>query len=105
MKEAMWKADPLGNFRFRDTTDPNQQVLFELEPDLTPLKRMLINQFKGTPVSIEEIEHYVAVYTAYLNGHIKQKTPQPMLKAQELTVKRPEGSKSGFKKGSIITIY
>jgi hypothetical protein len=29
MKEAMWKADESGEFRFSDATDPNQLVIFE----------------------------------------------------------------------------
>src|SRR5579859_472831 len=28
MKEAMWKTDESGEFRFSDATDPNQLVLF-----------------------------------------------------------------------------
>ncbi|MCS5501310.1 three-Cys-motif partner protein TcmP [Lysinibacillus sp. A4] len=103
MKEAMWKADPLGNYQFRDTTNPNQIVLFEEEPDLTPLKQLLLEEFSGKAMEITEIDNFVATETPYLSGHIKQKTLQPMFKAKEIAVIRPNGSKSGFKEGTIIT--
>lgn len=103
MKEAMWKADPLGNFQFRDTTNPNQIVLFEEKPDLSPLKQILLTEFSGKAIEITEIDDYVAIKTPYLSGHIKQKTLQPMYKANEILVTRPPGSKSGFKDGTIIT--
>ncbi len=38
MKEAMWKVDESGEFRFSDATDPNQFVLFEKAPSLQTLR-------------------------------------------------------------------
>ncbi|WP_158318948.1 three-Cys-motif partner protein TcmP [Robertmurraya kyonggiensis] len=105
MKEAMWKADPLGNFQFRDITIPGQIVLFELEPDLSLLKKFLLNEFKGKQVSISEIENFVLLKTPYLKGHIKNKTLVPMLKDDLISVLRPTGSKSGFKEGTLITFH
>lgn len=102
MKEAMWKVDPLGNFTFRDTTNPCQIVLFEPEPDFSILKRMLIEKFNGQSVSISDIEEFVLVDTPFLQGHIKRKTLQPMLKAGEISVKRPPGKKSGFPKDTTV---
>ena len=32
MKEAMWKVDPDGDFRFSDATNPSQLVLFDADP-------------------------------------------------------------------------
>lgn len=37
MKEAMWKVDPMGDFSFSDSTDPNQPLLFNLDPSMAPL--------------------------------------------------------------------
>lgn len=104
MKEAMWKVDPHGNytFSFRDTTNPNQIVLFEPEPDFTVLKEMLLEKFKGQSVSISDIEEFVLVETPFLKTHIKNKTLKPMLKSGEISVKRPSGKKKGFPEGTIV---
>jgi three-Cys-motif partner protein len=76
MKEAMWKVDPLGDFKFSDSTDPNQQVLFS-EPSFTPLAGELISQFHGhgrTPVG--RIETFVEDKTPYLGKHMRQALSQ-----------------------------
>jgi three-Cys-motif partner protein len=102
MKEAMWKADPSGNFVFRDKTNPDQLVLFELEPDLTPLKNQLLRNFAGKTASIEEIERYVLIETPFLKSHIRQKTLAPLEKKGVIQVSRPNGSRKGFIEGTKI---
>jgi three-Cys-motif partner protein len=103
MKIAMWKADPLGNFTFRDKTNPYQIVLFEEEPDLTPLKHMLLHQFKGNTITIEKIEDFVLKETPYLSTHIKRKTLLPMEKESRISAIRP--GKSGYPAGTKITFH
>ena len=49
MKEAMWKVDPSGRFRFSDATDPDQLALFGNDPDLPALERLLVDQFEVVP--------------------------------------------------------
>ncbi|MFB6367759.1 three-Cys-motif partner protein TcmP [Paenibacillus elgii] len=102
MKSAMWKADPLGNFTFRDRTNPGQLVLFEDEPDLEPLKKELLDTFAGKVIDIDKIIHHVLVNTPYLSTHVKRKTLQPLAKNGIIEVKRPLGSSSGFKEGTLI---
>ena len=63
MKEAMWKIDENGTFRYSDRTDPSQTFLFKLEPDYQDLKRLIINRFKGKTTTIENIEYFVVVET------------------------------------------
>jgi hypothetical protein len=48
MKEAMWRVDPLGDFKFSDSTDPTQQVLFS-SPSVAPLVSDLESKFRGGP--------------------------------------------------------
>jgi three-Cys-motif partner protein len=70
MKEAMWKVDPDGEFRFSDATNPEQCVLFEA--DATPtLVKHLRKEFcaKGT-VTGEEVCRFVEDKTAYLKKHM-----------------------------------
>jgi three-Cys-motif partner protein len=70
MKEAMWKVDPDGEFRFSDATNPNQLVLFEI--DATP---MLINELnnefhsKGIVTGLE-VRTFVENNTAFLKKHM-----------------------------------
>lgn len=105
MKSAMWKADPSGNFTFRDTTDPNQIVLFELEPDISPLKNLILDRFKYQVVEICDIEDFVLLETPFLSSHIRRKTLSPLEKKGKIIVKRPPGSKSGFKEGTAIKFF
>jgi hypothetical protein len=71
MKEAMWKADESGEFRFSDATDPNQLILFESAPKLPLLRARLISAFSGKEVSVAEIEKFVLVETAFRETHYK----------------------------------
>jgi three-Cys-motif partner protein len=70
MKEAMWKVDPLGEFTFSDSTDPNQQILFT-EPFTDPLAGALASRYRGVgeiPVGLAEA--YVLEETGYLRKHM-----------------------------------
>ena len=42
MNEAMWKVDPKGEFKFSDTTDPNQMVMFG-DPTIDILRRQVVS--------------------------------------------------------------
>jgi three-Cys-motif partner protein len=71
MKEAMWKADESGEFRFSDATDPNQLVLFENAPSLPALQARIVNEFSGKDVTVSDIENFVVVETAFRETHYK----------------------------------
>jgi three-Cys-motif partner protein len=80
MKEAMWKADESGEFRFSDATDSNQFVLFEKAPKLPALQARVIAAFSGKEASVDDIEKFVVVETAFRETHYKD-----ILKALERT--------------------
>ncbi len=71
MKEAMWKTDESGEFRFSDATDPNQFILFEKAPQLPALRQRLVTKFTGKDASVADIERYVLVETAFRESHYK----------------------------------
>lgn len=71
MKEAMWKADKSGEFRFSDATDPNQLVLFEKTPNLPALRERVIAAFSGKEAPVGEIEKFVLVDTPFRKAHYK----------------------------------
>lgn len=71
MKEAMWKVDPMGEFSFSDSTDPNQTLLFALEPPMDPLAVDMAAKFRSAAeVPIKRVETYVQDETAYLRKHM-----------------------------------
>ena len=72
MKEAMWKVDQGGEFRFSDATDPNQAVLFGNEPRFDLLERQLLAHFGGREATVEEIEQFVLAETAFRETHYKR---------------------------------
>jgi three-Cys-motif partner protein len=71
MKEAMWKADESGEFRFSDATDPDQLVLFEKAPNLPTLQAQIIAKFSGQQVPVGDVEKFVVVDTAFRESHYK----------------------------------
>ena len=78
MKEAMWRVDQGGEFRFSDATDPNQAVLFGNEPRFDLLQRQLIAHFRGRDASVEEIEEFVLAETAFRETHYKRQVLRPL---------------------------
>jgi three-Cys-motif partner protein len=70
MKEVMWKVDPLGDFTFSDSTDPNQQILFT-SPSLMLLAQDLVSKFRGIgEIPAKRIEAYIQDHTPYLRKHM-----------------------------------
>jgi len=106
MKAAMWKVDPSGFFKFSDATyNPNQTLLFEHKPNFVLLKRILIDEFKGKRISIEQLEHFVVVKTSFLETHYKTQILRPMEKNGELNAFRDKSRKKRtYPKGTIIEI-
>jgi three-Cys-motif partner protein len=99
MKEAMWRADPLGGQSYRDTTD--ELVLFEPEPDTTPLLNALKAHFATRAFTIEEAERYTLLSTAYLPGaHLKRRTLAPAERAGELESQSPRKRRATYPQGT-----
>lgn len=72
MKEAMWKVDPMGEFRFSDATDPNQTLLFTT-PTIAPLRDAIVRKFQGRgQLLIESVLLYVNDETAYIKRHMNE---------------------------------
>ena len=86
MKEAMWKVDPFGDYRFSDSTNPNQTLLFE-NPQVAPLALELTAKFRGAgQILVKRIETYVQDNTAYLRKHMREALSQLETVDGKLTV-------------------
>jgi three-Cys-motif partner protein len=71
MKEAFWRVDCQSGFKFSDRTNPNQPVLFELNPALD-LAKLLKLHFSGTTQKSERVILFVEDETAYTEPHAKK---------------------------------
>ena len=70
MKEAMWKVDPVGEFRFSDATNPDQTLLFDAPAPATFLAEELAAKFKDAgEIAVSLIETDVEDNTGYLGKH------------------------------------
>ncbi len=99
MKEAMWRADPLGGERYTDTT--GELVLFEPEPETAPLLRALQARFRSEPFTIEEADRFTLLETPYLPGsHLKRRTLAPAEKAGRLEVLSARKRRGTFTAGT-----
>ena len=78
IKQAMWAVDPSGQFQFSDFTDPNQPTLFAMEPDYRQLQNLIIAHFSRTTTTIEAIEDFVIVETAFLTTHVRKPILVPL---------------------------
>jgi three-Cys-motif partner protein len=76
MKEPMWNVDPLSEFTFSDSTDPNQRVLFA-SPSVAPLISGLASKFRGAAqLHVDTVERHVRDDTAYLPKHMREALKQ-----------------------------
>ena len=78
MKEAMWKVDSSGEFRFSDATDPRQQVFFVDEPQFDILRDQIVANFQGIETTIGQIEQFVVSETAFRETHYKTQVLKPL---------------------------
>ncbi|MCP2275211.1 three-Cys-motif partner protein [Nocardia amikacinitolerans] len=97
MKAALWKVDPGGSNRFSDRSH-GEVVLFEPQPDLMRLEKLILAHFSGRrAVSRETVNWFAVLETPYRETHVI-----PVLKELEkvgrIAVARPVGKK-GFGEG------
>ncbi len=71
MKETFWKVDSQSGFKFSDRTDPNQPVLFEIDPS-HELAKELKNHFAGKTETAENIIAFVENETAYISTQARK---------------------------------
>jgi three-Cys-motif partner protein len=81
MKESMWKVDLTGQYSYSDITDPYQKALFEIEPNYNKLKKLIVDNFEGKQVTLDEIEKFVVIQTHFRETHFKTKILANMEKA------------------------
>jgi hypothetical protein len=98
MKEVFWKVDCQSGFMFSDRTDPNQPVLFELDPSVD-LSKELVKKYKGTTQATVKIFEYVENDTAFIASHAKRALLH-LETNNEITVDPTKSDGSKRRKGS-----
>ena len=68
MKDAMYKVDRRGTYRFSDSTDPKQKYILDYNKDSWMLNaaQEVAKKFKGQTISLEDIKEYVLISTPYV---------------------------------------
>lgn len=69
MKEAMWKVDRRGTYRFSDLTDINQAYLIDYQTEHTWVPKaaeMVYNKFRGKTVSGKDVRQFVITETPFV---------------------------------------
>jgi hypothetical protein len=90
----MWKVDPEHGLSFRDSTNRDQQVLFEFEADLSPLLGLLRARFGVEPFTIEQAADFVLLDTPFRDdGHLKRPTLAPAERSGVICAEVPGGAK------------
>ena len=70
MKEAFWRVDQQSGYKFSDLTDPNQPVLFDLDPS-ADLADFLQMHYSGKVEYTENIITYIENETPFLAKHAR----------------------------------
>ena len=108
MKEAMWKIDESGGFRYSDKVDPNQQKLLPDHPE-KDLAEELSGKFQGKTTTSKDIIQYVDNNTIFIEKHARGalKLLEVDNKIQMANRKRDgtKRRKGAFAKGTIITFH
>ena len=96
MKEAMWKVDQSGEFRFSDATNPAQQLLFSPKPDFDALRQAIVGRFAGKDTTVAAIEYFVLAETSYRETHYKKQVLVPLERLGKVSPVNPSvGRKAG----------
>ena len=106
MKEAMWKIDESGGFRYSDEIDPNQQKLFPDHPE-KDLAEKLSGKFQGRRMKSEDILKYVSENTIFIKKHtrgaLKLLESDNKIQVADRKIDGTKRKKGTFAKGTIIT--
>jgi len=69
MNEVLWALSPEGDFRVRQSDNPDQPVLFSREPDLTPLAELLWSKFGGRCARTDEVDETSTTFWLPKHSH------------------------------------
>lgn len=101
MKDAMWSLDPVAGARFTGFAG-DQQMLFEKEPNVEPLRHALLEQFAGQSVTVDAIERFVIEETDYKTTHYKKRVLKPLEEEAIVTCESQRKRKGTYPSGTVL---
>lgn len=72
MKEAMWRVNKEGDFKFSDATNPDQIVMFERDNFGEEVFNLIKKKFITSKYDVEILKKFVENETAFLDKHMTQ---------------------------------
>ena len=105
MKQAIWKVDPFGDFRFRGGQLGQLTLGESVTVDFGLLENALREQFREQGwQKIEDVEDFVkSDATDFHSGHLKVKTLKPMEASGQIEVKSGTRKRSGtYPNGTVL---
>jgi three-Cys-motif partner protein len=109
MKEAMWRVDKEGDFKFSDATNPDQTVLFEKEDFSEDVFKLVKEKFGGSKIDVEIFQKFVENETAFLIKHLNQALKyaekNTLISVEPIKKNGKKRIKGTFPEGTILEIY
>ena len=105
MKQAIWKVDPFGNFKFRGGQLGQLTLGESVIVDFDLLEGALQERFRGKEwQNIENVEDFVkSDATDFHSSHLKVKTLKPMEATGKIEVKANTRKRSGtYPNGTVL---
>ena len=108
MKEAMWRVDKEGDFKFSDATNPEQIIMFEREDFGEEVLGLIKNKFGTGKNEVEILRKFVENETAFLSKHLNQALKfaedNSLIEVDELKKDGSKRRKGTFPDGTILNI-
>jgi three-Cys-motif partner protein len=101
MKDAMWALDPIAGARFTGFAG-DQQMLFESEANVGPLREALLARFNGQSASVETIERFVIEETDFKTTQYKKAVLKELETDGLITCESPRKRRLTYPAGTIL---
>lgn len=72
MKEAMWRINKEGDFKFSDATNPNQIIMFEKDNFGEEVFNLIKERFGKDKYNVDNVKKFIENETAFLDKHCRQ---------------------------------
>ena len=108
MKEAMWRVDKEGDFKFSDATNPGQTVLFERDDFGEEVFKLIKEKFEKKKSDVDILKKFVQAETAFLDKHVTQALifaeANELIEVDPIKKNGKKRRKGSFPAGAFITI-
>ena len=108
MKDAMWKVNKEGDFKFSDATNPNQIIMFEKENFGDEVFVLIKEKFGQGKYGVDIVKKFVENETAFLDKHYTQAMQYAeennLIEVDAVKVDGNKRRKGTFPPGVLITI-